>query len=87
MITIDQKATLKPIYYHQAEPADSRIPMPAGSIGDITYFQIDVVFPPPLADFATTEASDIELLNIAEKTGTFDFLNSPEEDIYNEDVP
>jgi hypothetical protein len=43
-----------------------------------------VTFPPPATDIPAVELSDSELLMAADKSGTFDFLNSPEEDIYND---
>lgn len=51
-----------------------------------TYFEFHVDMP-LLAGVSVSEMSDSELLTAAEKAGTFDFLNSPEEDGYNDLLP
>jgi hypothetical protein len=38
----------------------------------------------PIGDDLLSEMSDSELLVAAEQTGTFDFLDAPEEDGYND---
>jgi len=48
-----------------------------------TYFEFRVTFP-VVTGVAVTEMLDSELLVAAEKAGTFDFLNAPEEDAYND---
>jgi len=79
-------ATLEqPGYFQKVDETDlSRRAKPEGSRLKVNYFQFFVTFPPPAADIPTAELSDSELLSIADKAGTFDFLNSPEEDIYND---
>lgn len=77
-------ATLEhPNYFQKSDGADlSQRAQPSGSQFKVNYFQFYVTFPPPVADIPTVELSDSELLAAADKAGTFDFLNSPEEDIY-----
>ena len=79
-------ATLEqPDYYQKTDDTDlSRRVKPEGSRLRVNYFQFYVTFPPPIAEIPAVEMSDSELLVAAEKAGTFDFLNSPEEDIYND---
>jgi hypothetical protein len=79
-VTLEQ-----PGYYQKANDADlSHLARPEGSRFKVTYFQFNVTFPPAMTEIPSVEFSDSELLMIAEKAGTFDFLNSPEEDIYND---
>ncbi len=48
-----------------------------------TYFEFRVTLP-VIGGVAVAEMSNAELLVAAEKAGTFDFLNGPEEDGYND---
>jgi len=75
----------QPLYYQKVDETDlSRRVKPEGSRLRVNYFQFFVTFPPPAVDIPAAELSDSELLLAADKAGTFDFLNSPEEDIYND---
>lgn len=75
----------QPVYYQKVNEADlSQRAKPEGSRLKVNYFQFYVTFPPPATDIPAVELSDSELLLAADKSGTFDFLNSPEEDIYND---
>jgi hypothetical protein len=47
---------------------------------DYSYFSFLVEIP---QNISYQELTDEEVLTLAEKAGTFDFLNAPEEDIYN----
>jgi hypothetical protein len=47
--------------------------------GDTVYYEFAWVFPPPVV-----ELTDREVLMLAEDSGAFTFLDSPEEDIYND---
>lgn len=51
-----------------------------------TYFEFRATFP-AVVEVGPVEMSDEELLIAAEKAGTFDFLNAPEEDGYNDLLP
>jgi hypothetical protein len=51
-----------------------------------TYFEVQVTYAIP-GDVEPQELSDDELLVAAEKAGTFEFLNAPEEDGYNDLLP
>jgi hypothetical protein len=48
-----------------------------------TYFEFRLTLP-MIVTVAATELSDSELLVAAEKSGTFEFLNAPGEDGYND---
>ena len=75
----------QPRYFQKVDETDlSRRVKPEGSRLKVDYFEFHVTFPPPIAEVPTVELSDSELLTATEKSGTFDFLNSPEEDIYND---
>ncbi len=77
----------QPPYYQKVDETDmSRRAMPEGTVFESSYFQFCIIFPPPVIDMVAAELSDSELLTAIDKSGTFDFLNSPEEDIYN-DMP
>jgi hypothetical protein len=54
-----------------------------GSKLHTTYFEFRLTLP-MIAAVAATELSDSELLVAAEKAGTFEFINSPVEDCYND---
>ena len=54
-----------------------------GSKLHTTYFEFRMTLP-AIAAASSVELSDCELLVAAEKVGTFEFLNSPEEDGYND---
>lgn len=51
-----------------------------------TYFELSVTYP-ALVGYGVVEMSDSELLVAAERAGTFEFLNAPEEDGYNDLIP
>ena len=71
-------------YFHRLDdspPAD--LAKGEGSKLHSTYFEFRLTLPIIVA-VAATELSDSELLVAAEKAGTFEFLNSPEEDRYND---
>jgi hypothetical protein len=71
-------------YFHQlADSAPENRASGEGSKLHTTYFEFRVSLP-AIAAVATTELSDSELLVAAEKAGTFEFLNSSEEDGYND---
>jgi hypothetical protein len=75
----------QPPFYEKTDETDlSRRVKGEGSKLTVNYFQFYVTFPPPILDIPCVEMSDSELLIATEKAGTFDFLNSPEEDIYND---
>jgi hypothetical protein len=71
-------------YFHRLadSPPDNRA-SGEGSKLHTTYFEFRLTLP-TIADVSATELSDSELLVAAEKAGTFEFLNSPEEDDYND---
>jgi hypothetical protein len=46
----------------------------------VSYTQLECVFPPV---FFWREMSDNEVVQLAESSGSFAFLDSPDEDIYN----
>jgi hypothetical protein len=74
----------QPPYYQKVDETDlSRLAKPEGTVLKVDYFQFCVTFPPPLTDIIAAELSDTELLTAIDKSGSFDFLNAPEEDIYN----
>ena len=71
-------------HFHQLDdspPAD--LAKGEGTKLHSTYFEFRVTLPIIVA-VAATELSDSELLVAAEKAGTFEFLNAPEEDGYND---
>jgi hypothetical protein len=71
-------------YFHRLDHA---VPLDLakgeGSKLHSTYFEFRLTFP-VIINVAATELSDSELLIAAEKAGTFEFLNSPQEDGYND---
>lgn len=48
-----------------------------------SYFFFECTYSPPI-EVCVSELTDSELLSAADGAGTFDFLDSPEEDIYND---
>ncbi len=66
---------------NQSLPAD--LAKGEGSKLHSTYFEFRLTLPVIVA-VAATELSDAELLVAAEKAGTFQFLDAPEEDGYND---
>ena len=71
-------------HFHQlndSPPAD--LAKGEGSKLHSTYFEFRLTLPVVVA-VEVTELSDSELLVAAEKAGTFEFLNAPEEDGYND---
>jgi FixJ family two-component response regulator len=83
MNTITQET---PHYQRFNEPASANLAKGEGSKLHSTYFEFYVNLP-VVAGVAVSEMSDSELLVAAEKAGTFDFLNAPEEDGYNDLLP
>lgn len=49
----------------------------------VTFFQFQITLP-TIEAAETIELSDNELLSVAARGGSFDLLDSPEEDIYND---
>lgn len=68
------------------KPAPADLAMGEGSKLHTSYFEFRVSFP-VIFEVAVPELSDEELLRAADKTGTFEFLNAPEEDAYNDLLP
>ena len=68
------------------EPASAKLAKGEGSKLHSTYFEFHVNLPVVIG-VAVSEMSDSELLVAADKAGTFDFLNAPEEDGYNDLLP
>ncbi|MGA2855194.1 MAG: hypothetical protein ABSE90_13850 [Verrucomicrobiota bacterium] len=56
---------------------------PQSSRPKTSYFQFDIVFP-VFIEAQMMEMNDREVIQFAESAGSFAFLNSPEEDIYND---
>ena len=75
-----------PHFQRFTEPASAGVAKGEGSKLHTTYFEFHVNLP-VLVGVAVSEMSDSELLVAAEKAGTFDFLNAPEEDGYNDLLP
>jgi hypothetical protein len=73
-----------PFYQAVNKPDLSLRPKAEGSKFKVNYFTFSVTLPICATDFQLVELSDSELLLFTEKAGTFDFLNSPEEDVYND---
>jgi hypothetical protein len=76
--------TLETPYFHpmeNARPAEQATGR--GTELHSTYFEFRVTLP-ALAALPAGLLSDSELLVAAEKNGTFDFLNDPQEDGYND---
>ena len=68
------------------KPAPANLAMGEGSKLHTSYFEFRVSFP-IVFEVAVPELSDEELLRAADKTGTFEFLDGPEEDAYNDLLP
>jgi FixJ family two-component response regulator len=83
MNTITQET---PLFQRFSEPASAKLSRGEGSKLHSTYFEFHVNLPVVIG-VAVSEMSDSELLVAAEKAGTFDFLNTPEEDGYNDLLP
>ena len=83
MSTITQET---PHYHALQEETCADLAKGEGSKLHSTYFEFHVTLPVVIG-VAVSEMSDSELLVAAEKAGTFDFLNAPEEDGYNDLLP
>lgn len=68
------------------KPAPANLASGEGSQLHTSYFEFRVAFP-VVFEVAVPELSDEELLRAADKTGTFEFLDAPEEDGYNDLLP
>jgi hypothetical protein len=83
MSTITQET---PHFHRYNQSAVDEFAKGEGSKLYSTYFEFSVTLPVVIG-VAVSEMSDAELLVAAEKAGTFDFLNAPEEDGYNDLLP
>jgi hypothetical protein len=68
------------------QPAPADLASSEGSKLHTSYFEFRVSFP-VMFEVAVPKLSDEDLLLAANKTGTFEFLNAPEEDAYNDLLP
>ena len=83
MSTITQET---PHFHSLEDAAPAGLSRGKGSELHSTYFEFRVTCP-VVVGAAVSEMSDSELLVAAEKAGTFEFLNAPEEDGYNDLLP
>jgi hypothetical protein len=83
MNTITQETPYYYVIEKAAKPSKQERAVVEGSKLHSTYFEIRITFP-VLFEIASQEMTDAELVFAAERTGTFDFLNSSEEDGYND---
>ena len=75
-----------PHFHRLNQPAVDAFARSEGSKLHSTYFEFHVTFPVVIG-VGISELSDVELLVAAEQAGTFEFLNAPEEDGYNDLLP
>jgi FixJ family two-component response regulator len=75
-----------PHFHSLEDEASADLAKTRGSELHSTYFEFRVTLPVVIG-VAVSEMSDTELLLAAEKAGTFEFLNTPEEDGYNDLLP
>ena len=75
-----------PHFHRLNQPAVDAFAKGEGSKLHSTYFEFHVTLPVVIG-VGVSEMSGSELLVAAEKAGTFDFLNAPEEDGYNDLLP
>ena len=80
MPTITQET---PHFYRLDDSPPADLAKGEGSKLHSTYFEFRLTLPVVVA-VAVAELSDSELLVAAEKAGTFEFLNAPEEEGYND---
>lgn len=83
MNTITQES---PHFHRLDQPSAAGLAKSEGSKLHSTYFEFHLTLPVVIG-VAVAEMSDSELLMAAEKAGTFEFLNAPEEDGYNDLLP